>query len=60
MFDFHTWIVENNLEAYEEVLKAQDIDTQDMLASLTTNDLSTMGITSLGGQKKNYERRAKT
>lgn len=52
MFDFHAWIVENNLEAYEEVLKAQDIDTQDMLASLTTNDLSTMGITSLGGQKK--------
>ncbi len=52
MFDFHAWIVENNLEAYEEVLKAQDIDTKDMLAALTTGDLSTMGITSIGGQKK--------
>ncbi|MBD5446372.1 MAG: hypothetical protein HDR32_01160 [Treponema sp.] len=52
MFDFHAWIVENNLEAYEETLKAQDIDTKDMLTGLTTGDLSTMGITSIGGQKK--------
>lgn len=52
MFDFHAWVVENNLEAYEETLKAQDIDTKDMLAGLTTGDLLTMGITSLGGQKK--------
>lgn len=52
MFDFHAWIVENNLEAYEETLKAQDIDTKDMLVSLSEGDLSTMGITSLGGQKK--------
>lgn len=52
MFDFHAWIIENNLEAYEETLKAQDIDTKDMLVTLTTGDLSTIGITSLGGQKK--------
>ena len=52
MFDFHAWIVENNLEAYEEALKAQDIDTKDMLIGLTIGDLSTMGITSIGGQKK--------
>lgn len=51
-FDFHAWILENNLESYEDSLRTQDLDTQDVLVGLTADDLGKLGIESLGGQKK--------
>lgn len=51
-FNFHSWIVENGLESYEATLKSQDLDTADVLITLTASDLPNLGIESLGGQKK--------
>lgn len=51
-FDFHRWICENGLESYETLLSAQDLDTEEILAGITGNDLAQLGINSLGGQKK--------
>lgn len=51
-FNFHNWICENGLESYETLLTEQDLDTEEILVSLTGNDLSQLGINSLGGQKK--------
>lgn len=51
-FDFHQWITENGLEAYEEYLKNQDLDTVDVLMSVTEADLDKIGIESIGAKKK--------
>ena len=51
-FNFHRWICENGLESYENLLSAQDLDTEEILVGVTGNDLAQLGITSLGGQKK--------
>ena len=51
-FDFHDWILENGLESYEELLKTQDLDSEDVLVGLTADDLGRLGVESIGGQKK--------
>lgn len=51
-FDFHNWILENNLESYEEMLKSEDFDTEDVLVGLTESDLDKMELLSVGGKKK--------
>lgn len=51
-FDFHRWVVENGLEAHEEHLKNQDLDSVDVLMSLTEADLEKLGIESIGAKKK--------
>lgn len=51
-FDFHQWIIENGLESYEEYLRNQDLDTIDVLMSLTEVDLERIGIESIGARKK--------
>lgn len=52
VFIFHDWIVENGLESCENFLKAQDLDTLDVLMTLTENDLDKIGIDSIGTRKK--------
>lgn len=52
MFDFHNWIIENDLEPFEAALREQDLDSVDVLVDLTAKDLTTLGIKTLGGQKK--------
>ena len=51
-FNFHNWIVENGLETCESFLKAQDLDTLDVLMTLTEADLDKIGIESIGTKKK--------
>ena len=51
-FNFHSWIVENGLESSEQVLKGQDLDTLDVLMSITENDLDKIGIESIGTKRK--------
>lgn len=51
-FDFHQWIVQNGLESYESYLKNQDLDTVDVLMTLTEADLDKIGIESVGIKKK--------
>ena len=52
VFNFQEWIVNNNLEAYEEFLRAQDLDFLDVLMTLTEDDLGKIGIESIGAKKK--------
>lgn len=52
VFNFHEWILANGLEAYEELLKKQDLDTLDVLMTLTDSDLDKIGIESIGAKKK--------
>lgn len=52
VFNFHEWIVQNGLESYEEVLKKQDLNTLDVLMTLTESDLEKIGIESIGAKKK--------
>ena len=52
VFNFHEWVVQNSLESYEEVLKKQDLDTLDVLMTLTESDLEKLGIESIGAKKK--------
>ncbi len=51
-FDFHSWIVENSLEAYEEILQSQDLNSLEVLVSLTPEDLTNLGIDTIGARKK--------
>ena len=51
-FDFHQWIVRNGLDSYESYLKNQDLDTVDVLMTLTESDLDKIGIESIGAKKK--------
>ena len=51
-FSFHNWIVENGLESSEPILKAQDLDTLDVLMSITESDLDKIGIDSIGSKRK--------
>lgn len=51
-FNFHSWIVENGLESSEQFLKSQDLDTLDVLMSITESDLDKMGIDSIGTKRK--------
>ena len=51
-FSFHNWIVENGLESSEQIFKAQDLDTLDVLMSITETDLEKMGIDSIGTKRK--------
>ena len=52
VFKFHEWIVQNGLESYEELLKTQDLNTLDVLMTLTESDLEKIGIESIGAKKK--------
>ena len=52
VFNFHEWILQNGLESYEELLKKQDLDTLDVLMTLTESDLDKIGIESIGAKKK--------
>ena len=52
VFNFHEWIVQNGLESYEELLKTQDLNTLDVLMTLTESDLEKIGIESIGAKKK--------
>lgn len=52
VFNFHEWIVQNCLESYEELLKTQDLNTLDVLMTLTESDLEKIGIESIGTKKK--------
>lgn len=52
VFNFHEWIVQNGLESYEELLKTQDLNTLDVLITLTESDLEKIGIESIGAKKK--------
>ena len=52
VFNFHEWIVQNDLESYEELLKTQDLNTLDVLMTLTESDLEKIGIESIGAKKK--------
>ena len=52
VFTFHEWIVQNGLESYEELLKTQDLNTLDVLMTLTESDLEKIGIESIGAKKK--------
>ena len=52
VFNFHEWIVQNGLESYEELLKTQDLNTLDVLMTLTESDLEKIGIESIGVKKK--------
>lgn len=52
VFNFHEWIVQNSLESYEELLKTQDLNTLDVLMTLTEFDLEKIGIESIGAKKK--------
>lgn len=51
-FNFHRWIIENSLESYESLLRAQDFDTLDVLMTLEESDLDKIGITSIGTRRK--------
>ena len=52
VFNFHEWIVQNGLESYEELLKTHDLNTLDVLMTLTESDLEKIGIESIGAKKK--------
>ena len=52
VFNFHEWIVQNGLESYEELLKTQDLNTLDVLMTLTESDLEKIGIESTVIKKK--------
>lgn len=52
VFNFHEWIVQNGLESYEELLKTQDLNTLDVLMTLTESDLEKIGIENIGAKKK--------
>ena len=45
-FDFHKWIIENGLESYEDFLIKQDLNSIDVLMSLSESDLLQIGIES--------------
>ena len=51
-FNFHHWIIENNLESYESFLIKQDLNTLDVIMTLTENDLDKIGIESIGAKRK--------
>ena len=51
-FNFHNWIAENGLESSESILKRQDLDTLDVLMSITESDLDKIGIDSIGTKRK--------
>lgn len=51
-FDFHNWIMENSLESYEEILKSEDFDTEDILIGITETDLDKLDLLSAGAKKK--------
>ena len=51
-FNFHSWIVENGLESSESILKGQDLDTLDVLMSITESDLDKIGIDGIGTKRK--------
>ena len=51
-FSFHRWIIENRLESCESVLRAQDLDTLDVLMTLKESDLDAIGIDSMGSKRK--------
>ena len=51
-FNFHKWIVDNALDSYEQVLKAEDFDTEDILIGLTESDLDKIEALSIGAKKK--------
>lgn len=51
-FNFHKWIEENSLESCESFFKAQDLDTLDVLMTLTEDDLNKIGIESIGTKRK--------
>ena len=51
-FDFHKWIIENELESYEDFLIKQDLNSIDVLMSLSESDLLQIGIESIGMRKK--------
>lgn len=51
-FNFHAWIVENGLESSESILKGQDLDTLDVLMSITESDLDKIGIDGIGTKRK--------
>lgn len=44
VFNFHEWIVQNSLESYEELLKTQDLNTLDVLMTLTESDLEKLEL----------------
>ncbi|MDE5613484.1 MAG: zinc-ribbon domain-containing protein [Treponemataceae bacterium] len=47
---FHNWIMENNLESCEQILKSEGFDTEDVLVGLTAPDLDRIDV--LGGGDK--------
>ncbi|MBO4731259.1 MAG: hypothetical protein J5597_00430 [Spirochaetaceae bacterium] len=51
-FNFHNWIVENGLESYEDILKSEDFDTEDILIGLTNRDIERLNLPSVGANKK--------
>ena len=51
-FDFHNWIMENSLESYEEILKSEDFDTEDILIGIKETDLDKLDLLSAGAKKK--------
>lgn len=51
-FNFHRWIIENRLESCEAVLRAQDLDTLDVLMTLKEDDLDKIGIDTIGTKRK--------
>lgn len=51
-FNFHQWIIENSLEAYEDFLIKQDLNTLDVIMTLSESDLDKIGIESIGAKKK--------
>ena len=52
MFDFNQWIAENGLSEYKELFEKHQLTTAETLQSLTSDDLSRMGIELIGVQKK--------
>lgn len=52
MFDFNQWIAENGLSEYKGLFEKHQLTTAETLQSLTSDDLSRMGIELIGVQKK--------
>ncbi len=51
-FDFHNWCIGNDLESIEKQLKNQDLDTKDVLVSLSESDVDKLLFLSFGAKKK--------
>ena len=57
VFNFHEWIVQNGLESYEDLLKTQDLNTLDVLMTLTESRICWCGCkTSLKKQLLEYKK----